>query len=439
MGRRRASYRKNMAFLNYSKRDKAELPKTSYATSSFFLLALILVVGILASTLPQPQALGKLPLQNLLKNHLHVKPSAMASFFLYCGLFWYIKPLAGILTDAFPLFGTRRRYYILFSSILAAAAWVALGFAPHTYGWLLLGAIIVNLFMVMISTVTGAFLVEIGQSRGEVGKMSAVRQMTYNACYLFQGPLGGMFATLPLMIAAGVNATLVVSIFPVAYFLMREKPDVMRDPHALHNARRQLAVMGTSGTFWMALIFIALFYFAPGFSTLQYYRQNDVLRLSQKTIGWLTAIGGVGGVIASFAYGFLARRASLRLLLTFGIATTASGTLLYLFYNSLNLARGIDFQNGLFFGFAEVALIDLAARATPPGCEGLGYSLILSVRNLSLFGADKLGAYWSDNYHFSWSTMVIINAATTAIVLIILPFMPRGIMRSRDRKSPGTG
>jgi hypothetical protein len=29
--------------------------------------------------------------------------------------------------------------------------------------------------------------------------------------------------------------------------------------------------------------------------------------------------------------------------------------------------------------------------------------------------------------------MVIINAATTAVVLIILPFMPRAIMRSRDR------
>jgi hypothetical protein len=100
------------------------------------------------------------------------------------------------------------------------------------------------------------------------------------------------------------------------------------------------------------------------------------------------------------------------------------------------LALVLDFQNGLFFGFAEVALIDLAARATPAGCEGLGYSLMMSVRNVSLFGADKLGAYCSDTYHVSWNTMVIVNSATTAVVLIILPFMPRAIMSGRDNKIP---
>ncbi|HSU66309.1 MAG TPA: MFS transporter [Tepidisphaeraceae bacterium] len=412
------------------------VPRTSYAIKSFGRLAGILVVGIIASTLPQPQALGKLPLQNILKNQLHVKPSTMASFFLYCGLFWYIKPLAGILTDSFPLFGTRRRYYILFSAVLAAAAWTVVGFVPHTYNSLLVAAIVVNLFMVMISTTIGAFLVEVGQGRGQVGRITAVRQVTYNACSLVQGPLGGLFATLPFMLAAGVNAGIVFSIFPVAFFLLREKPEAARNPHARTNARKQLGVMGRSGTFWASLTLIALFHFAPGFTTLLYYRQNDMLRLSQQAIGWLTALGGLGGVLAALAYGFLARRVALRTALSFGIITSAAGTMLYLLYTSLALARVIDFQNGLFFGFAEVALIDLAARATPPGCEGLGYSLMLSVRNLTLFGADKLGAYLSDTYHLSWRTMVITNAATTAIVLVILPFMPATIMLSRDQQAP---
>jgi hypothetical protein len=37
--------------------------------------------------------------------------------------------------------------------------------------------------------------------------------------------------------------------------------------------------------------------------------------------------------------------------------------------------------------------MDLAARATPKGREGLGYSLMLSVRNVALFGADVVGSY----------------------------------------------
>ena len=73
-------------------------------------LGLVIVFGIFATTLPQPQALGKLPLQFLLKNEVHVTREQMAAFFFWCGLAWYLKPLAGILTDAFPLFRTRRRH-----------------------------------------------------------------------------------------------------------------------------------------------------------------------------------------------------------------------------------------------------------------------------------------------------------------------------------------
>ena len=46
---------------------------------------------------------------------------------------------------------------------------------PHTYGALLWGAMTVNLFMVMASTVTGAFLVEAGQSLGATGRLTALR------------------------------------------------------------------------------------------------------------------------------------------------------------------------------------------------------------------------------------------------------------------------
>ncbi len=239
------------------------LPKTSYKLEKFWLLALVLVVGIFASTLPQPQGLGKLPLQNILKNHLHLKASDTASFFFYCGLFWYIKPIAGILTDAVPLFGTRRRHYVLFSAALAAGSWIALGFVPQTFNSLLLAAIVVNLFMMMISTVAGAFLVEVGQSRGEVGRISAIREICNSTCHIIKGPLGGLFATLPLIVAAGANAALVFSIFPVAYFLLNEKPIVKSNRKAVTNARKQLGVIRRSGTFWISLIFIALFYFAP--------------------------------------------------------------------------------------------------------------------------------------------------------------------------------
>ena len=55
-------------------------------------------------------------------------------------------------------------------------------------------------------------------------------------------------------------------------------------------------------------------------------------------------------------------------------------------------ARFIESFNGFGYTLAEVAMMDLAVRATPTGSEGLGFSLMMSVRNLTLFGSDWVGS-----------------------------------------------
>src|SRR5215467_1409348 len=100
---------------------------------AFTYAALIIIAGVLATTLAQTQVLARLPLQNLLKNELHVDRAANAAFFFWAGLAWYLKPLAGILTDAFPLSGSRRKSYILISATLAGVSWLALTVTPHQY------------------------------------------------------------------------------------------------------------------------------------------------------------------------------------------------------------------------------------------------------------------------------------------------------------------
>ena len=99
--------------------------------------ALVIVIGVLSTSLAQPQVLGRIPLQNLLKNELHADRAANAAFFFWMGLAWYFKPFFGIITDAFPLFGSRRKSYMIVSAILATISWAALYFTPHEYSKLL--------------------------------------------------------------------------------------------------------------------------------------------------------------------------------------------------------------------------------------------------------------------------------------------------------------
>jgi len=391
--------------------------------------------------MPQPQALGKLPLQFLLKNDVHVTREQMAAFFFWCGLAWYLKPLAGILTDAFPFLGARRRYYLLFSSVLTAVSWLGMNFLPHDYGSLLFGAMTVNLFMVMSSTVVGAFLVEAGQSMGATGRLTALRMLVMNFCGLIQGPLGGLLSTAGFMWATGANAALALTIFPIAYIFLREPRAAQnRSSKVFANAALQLKTILASKNLWMALLFIALFYFSPGFSTPLFYRQTDELHFTKQAIGNLGVFGSAFAILAAILYSQLIKRLNIRTMILIGVVTAAAGTLLFLFYSSWNRAVLIESQNGLFFGFAEVALIDLAARATPKGCEGLGYSLILSIRNMALFGADVVGSYLVD-HKWPFSNLVYLNAGTTAIVLVLVPFLPAALMQSKDAalKKAGAG
>ena len=112
----------------------------------------------------------------------------VSGFWFLSGLAWYCKPIAGILTDAFPLFGTRRRHYLLLSSAVAGAIWIAISFLHHRYDLLMWSNIVLNCFIVMCSTVLGGFLVESGQRLRATGRLTSTRMF---ATYTALGRLAG--------------------------------------------------------------------------------------------------------------------------------------------------------------------------------------------------------------------------------------------------------
>ena len=168
--------------------------------------AIVIVVGVIATTLAQPQVLARIPLQNLLKNELHVDRSANAAFFFWAGLAWYFKPFAGIFTDAFPILGSRRKSYILISTTLAVLSWIGLCVTPHEYSKLLWMCIFINAFMVVASTVIGGYMVEIAQAKSASGRLTAVRQFVQQGCSIINGPSAGYLASIAFTFARAAGS-----------------------------------------------------------------------------------------------------------------------------------------------------------------------------------------------------------------------------------------
>src|SRR2546422_10480134 len=147
-------------------------------------------LGAFVTTIAQPGVIGRLPLQLLLKQELHFTAQTLAAFMLIATFAWNVKPVAGILSDAFPLFGTRRRHYMLLGSGLAALCWFVTGVVPRSYWPLLLATFGANTFMVIASTVMGGLMVEAGQKYGISGRITSLRQPLQSSVSVGNGVLG---------------------------------------------------------------------------------------------------------------------------------------------------------------------------------------------------------------------------------------------------------
>jgi len=181
---------------------------------------------------------------------------------------------------------------------------------------------------------------------------------------------------------------------------------------------------------------MALFYTAPGLATAVFYKQQNDLHLNTQGQGFLTFLSGVFGVLAATLYGvYGARRFTLRTLLLWCIGFGTAANLGYLFYTSVFNARVIDSFNGFGYTLAEVAMMDLAVRATPSGSEGLGFSLMMSVRNFCLFGSDWFGSKLLDAYHMQFNTLVIANSVMSGLIVPLVLLLPAVIVLTRDAQA----
>ncbi len=399
-------------------------------------VTILIVVGVLATTLGQPFVLGRLPLQNLLKNELHIGRAANAAFFFWAGLPWYFKPIAGVLTDAFPLLGSRRKSYILISSALAILAWAGLLITPHTYGDLLWACIVISVFMVVASTVVGAFMVEAAQAGAGSGRLTAIRQFVEQVCLIIRGPASGYLASIAFGWTAGACGAVMFLLVPVTALLLAERRAEVRSSELLGAAADQLKAIAGAKTMWAVAGLMLLFYAAPGISTAVFYVQQNDLKMSTQGQGVLGLIYGVSGIAAAVSYGFACRRWSLRPLLLLCLLGAGAGGFSLLFYGTIAQAQAATAVKAFGYTLAELALMDLAIRATPRGSEGLGFSLLMSVRNVILFASDWLGSAMLEKFHLSFSTLVIVNSAATLVILPAVLFLPRVLVRGRDRESP---
>lgn len=393
---------------------------------------LLIAVSLFVSTFVSDGKLAKLPLQFLLKDRLHVPPEAMAAFFGLTGLAWYFKPVAGLLSDAVPLWGSRRRNYLLVSGLGAGVLWALLGMVPHQYGPLVWTLVAANAFAVLASSVSGGLLVEKGQQRGVTGRLGSLRETIIAGSSLLAQPVGGFLAERAFGWTAGIGAMLFLGLVPAALCLLPEERVSEGKAPLTEMLRAQRGPVFRSRGLWLATLFIFLKELSPGFGTPLFYFQTNTLHFSKLFLGGLGAVSNAAAVAGALVYALVCLRLPLGRLLPGAIVLSAVSALLFLGYHSHVSALVVQGVSGFLGIFASVALMDLAARTTPAGGEAMGYSLLMSAFNLGLTGSDILGAWLYSRFHLPFAALVWISAGTTLLALPLMRLIPAEALARHD-------
>jgi len=397
--------------------------------------ALLLVgAGYLFLTLGDSrEGIANLALRFLLKDHLHLTATQLAGFFVITKLAWYCKPFAGLLVDNVPLWGTRRKGYLIAFSATSAVLWAALAFKHDSYAAMLGLVLTINFALMLVHTTLGGMLVEVGQAFGATGRISAVRSGTESLGWLLAGLAGGWIAAHMLHYGFLLNALLMLTLAVLFAKALKEKPAAPEKPKW---TLAQFKPLLGHRYLWMAAAFWMLVKFSPGFGTPLFYYQTETLRFSPQYVGYLSFVSAASGLLGSLFYMRMCRRVALEKLLWSGVALHTASSLAFFAYRSMGSALVIESIYGLCTALAFMPIFDLLARATPKEFAALGYAVIFSLGSLSVSGSDLIGSWLFEQLGRSFSGMILLDSGSTALVLLAIPFLPRVLIVHRDGEEP---
>ncbi|HEY1933144.1 MAG TPA: MFS transporter [Acetobacteraceae bacterium] len=364
------------------------------------------------------------PLTHFLKEGYGWTPLQVAASLSVLDVPWIVKPLYGVISDFVPLFGYRRRSYLLLSNVAAIAAfvWVTHIVAPAS---LVFALALTSIAMAVSSTLCGALLVENGQRHNASAAFVNQQWLWFNGAVAATSLLGGELIVLLSPAGALHAAAAVAAVAPMAVLLclhLVDEPRAGIDAPELKRRWRGFLDTFRSRTLWLIAGFLFFYYFSPGFGTPLYFYMTDRLKFSQDFIGALSAISAIGWVAGGLAYRWFLARMNTLPLLRLSIVLGTLSTLAFLGMVDPVSAIVVYFVTGAAGMIANIATLTLAAEHCPPRAEGFAFAALMSVINLATPLADTIGAFLYEHvFHGSLGPLIVVSAAFTAFVLVLVP------------------
>ena len=367
------------------------------------------------------------PLNYYLKETFGWTPVQVTAYLTILNLPWIIKPVYGIVSDFLPLFGYRRKAYLVIANAAGAGAycWVTQITAP---GQLVFALLLTAYAMAISSTLCGAILVENGQRLGASDAFVNQQWLWFNIAALASGFVGGQLVERLSPAAALHAAATIIAVAPLAvvfttWFLISE-PKSRIDLTEMKKTFVSFLAAFSLRELWFVGAFLFLYYLSPGLGTPLYYHMTDDLKFSQEYIGILGSISSGGWIIGALLYRRFLKGITARTLLNLSILLGTLTTSAFLLLWNEATAALINFFSGFAGMVAFLATLTLAADYCPQRAEGFAFAALMSITNLSAALSDNIGSFLYEHlFDRHLDPLILVSAAFTALAFAFVPML----------------
>ena len=390
-------------------------------------LMIFFALAYLTEGIGQTDGLIAQPLNYYLKQVYQWTPVQIAAFLTVLNLPWFIKPLYGVVSDFVPLFGYRRKTYLIGANALAAAAYFLI-LQVSSPGSLVFLLLLTAYGMAIASTLCGALLVENGQKFDSCGAFVNQQWLWFNVATIFASLGGGLLiewlTPLSAVRAAAVLAGLAPLLMIAGCFLFIDEEKSAMSVAGLRDSFHSLRAALKSRHLWVISGFLLFYYFSPGIYTPLYFYMTDTLKFSQQFIGVLGSIQAVGWIAAALLYAVFFQHLTLKTLLNVSILAGVLATLAFAFLSGVATAIAANFCYGAASMIIAVASLGLAADYCPKRSEGFAFAALMTVTDVSGSLADNVGSFLFEHvFHNEIYPLILVAAAFTALNFLLVPLL----------------
>jgi folate/biopterin transporter len=387
--------------------------------------------------------LARLAVSFFLKDELLLSPAQVSALLGIVALPWIIKPIFGFISDGLPIFGYRRRPYLILSGLLGAISWVSLATIVHT-SWAATSAIALGSLSVAVSDViVDSLVVERArvESQADAGSLQSLCWGASSLGGLLTAYFSGMLlehfttrtvfwitASFPLIVSA---VAWLIAETPVSKNSL-ETQKSLSTKHQLKQLRQAI----TQKAIWLPTAFVFIWQATPTADAAFFFFTTNELHFQPEFLGRVRLVTSGASLIGIWIFQRFLKSVSFRVIFAWStVISAALGMTMLLLVTHTNRVIGIDdhwFSLGdslvltVMGQIAYMPVLVLAARLCPPGVEATLFALLMSVSNLAAMVSYEFGAiimHWLNitetNFESLWLLVIITNLST----LLPLPFI----------------